>query len=65
MNIDLREYRKFLDTIEDMLARSMDAEETTPEESIDLIYDVLGLIEEEHRRIEHELIKNIWSTNWK
>lgn len=59
MNIDLREYRKFLDTIEDMLARSMDTEETTPEESIDLIYDVLGLIEEEHRRIEDELTKNI------
>ena len=45
------EYKQFLEKIENMLSLALDAEETTSEQSIDLIYDVLGLVEEEQRRI--------------
>lgn len=46
-----REYKVFLEKIENMLSLALDADETTSEESIDLIYDVLNLIEEEQRRL--------------
>lgn len=46
-----REYKVFLEKIENMLSLALDADETTSEESIDLIYDALNLIEEEERKL--------------
>jgi hypothetical protein len=41
----------FLNKIENMLSLALDADETTSEESIELIYDVLNLVEEEERKL--------------
>ena len=48
------QYKKFLDKIEYMLSRALDTEETNDVESIDLLYDILELIEEEQRKFENE-----------
>ena len=54
-----REYKIFLEKIENMLSLALDADETTSEESIELIYDVLNLIEEEERKLNatHKVCK--------
>lgn len=48
-----REYKVFLEKIENMLSLALDADETTSEESIELIYDVLNLVEEEERKLNN------------
>lgn len=54
-----REYKAFLEKIENMLSLALDADETTSEESIDLIYDVLNLVEEEERKLNKCHTQNI------
>lgn len=44
---------EFLEEIEDMLSKSLDAEETSDVESIDLIYDVLHKIEDKLAELRH------------